>query len=493
MGSPGPTPQRLTPRQLEVLELMAKGLTNREIANVLGIAAGTAKIHVSAIIDALEVTNRTEAAMALQDFRTDEELAVKVPGFGERPAIAVLPFDSMTPGEEQEFFCDGLVEDLTTRLAAWRWFPVISRSSAFAFKGERVDAGTLGRELGARYLVEGSARRAGDRVRIHVQLIDAPSGEHVFAQQFDREITDIFAVQDEVAEALLGALCPALLQFEALQVERRAAASLSSWDRLIQAMGHVGRQSASEIERAIAALDALCEDEPTLPHAHAARAAAAVLHGIQQLGTSQQRTLDAEEARQALLRGLGAFADAERSARRATELDPLDSTAHTTLGWSLLVLGRADESRVALERALELNPSAAPACFALGVVALREEAGGEAAELLARAIRLSPRDALVHHFHGALGAAHLLGGALEPAETAVRESLAREPDGAISYRPMLVATLTLLGRTDEARALFDEVLETSPEWNLEASRLFAPPALMARVEEAFEQLGVDLQ
>jgi adenylate cyclase len=493
MGSPGPTPQRLTPRQLEVLELMAKGLTNREIAGVLGIAAGTAKIHVSAIIDALEVSNRTEAAMALQDFQTGGDRPGAVPGFGARPAIAVLPFDAMTPGEEQEFFCDGLVEDLTTRLAAWRWFPVISRSSAFAFKGQRVDAGTLGRELGARYLVEGSARRAGDRVRIHVQLIDAPSGEHVFAQQFDREVTDVFAVQDEVAEALLGALCPALLKFEALQVERRAAATLSSWDRLVQAMGHVGRQSRGEIEQAITALDALCADEPTHAHAHAARAAAAVFQGIQELGASQQRALDPEEARQALLRGLGAFADAERSGRRAVELDPLDSTAHTALGWGLLMLGRTDESRSALERALDLNPSSAPACFALGVVSLREEAGAEAAELLERAIRLSPRDAMAHHFLGALAGAHLLAGDLEAAAEAVRRSLACEPEGAISYRPALAAALALLGRVDEGRAVFDAVLETSPEWNLDATRLVAPPTLMARLEDAFERLGANLQ
>ncbi|MDH3684683.1 MAG: LuxR C-terminal-related transcriptional regulator [Myxococcales bacterium] len=493
MGSPGPTPHRLTPRQLEVLELMSKGLTNREIANVLGIAAGTAKIHVSAIIEALEVSNRTEAAMVLQDFLADGDGPSRVPGFGSRPALAVLPFDSMTPGEEQEYFCDGLVEDLTTRLAAWRWFPVISRSSAFSFKGKRVDAATLGRELGARYLVEGSARRAGDRVRIHVQLIDASTGEHVFAQQFDRDLGDVFAVQDEVAEALLGALCPALLQFEALQAERRPATSLTSWDRLVRAMMHLARQSRSEIEQAIEALDALCEEEPNLPHAHAARAAAAVLDGIQRIGESQVRTLTPEEAQQSLVAGLGAFAAAERCGRRAVEIDPLDSTAHTALGWGLLLLARPDESRVALERALELNPSSALACFALGVLGLREEHGAEAARLLERAFRLSPRDSLAHHFLGALAGAELLAGDYEAAADAARRSLACEPEGSISYRPALAAALAHLGELDEGRAIFQEVLETSPHFNLEASRVFAPAGLMQRLEEAFERLGVDLQ
>lgn len=493
MESASPTPQRLTPRQLEVLELMSKGLTNREIANVLGIAAGTAKIHVSAIIEALEVSNRTEAAMVLQDFLADEGGARTVPGFGERPAIAVLPFDAMSPGEEQEYFCDGLVEDLTTRLAAWRWFPVISRSSAFAFKGQRVDAGTLGRELGARYLVEGSARRAGDRVRIHVQLIDATSGEHVFAQLFDRDLGDVFAVQDEVAEALLGALCPALLHFEALQAERRPRTSLTSWDRLVRAMVHVGRQSRPEIERAIEALDALCQEEPNLPHAYAARAAAAVFDGMQRIGESQLRTLTPEEAQQSLALGLGAFAEAERRGRRAVELDPLDSTAHTALGWGLLLLARPAESRAVLERALELNPSSALACFALGVLALREEDGAEAAPLLERAVRLSPRDSMVHHFLGALAGAQLLAGDYEAAAHAAERSVACQPEGSISYRPALAAALALLGRIDEGRAVFDEVLETSPHFNLDASRLVAPPGLMQRLEQAFERLGVDLQ
>jgi len=493
MGEASPTPQRLTPRQLEVLELMSKGLTNREIANVLGIAAGTAKIHVSAIIEALEVSNRTEAAMVLQDFLTDGGGPSGVPGFGSRPALAVLPFDSMTPGEEQEYFCDGLVEDLTTRLAAWRWFPVISRSSAFSFKGKRVDAATLGRELGARYLVEGSARRAGDRVRIHVQLIDASTGEHVFAQQFDRDLGDVFAVQDEVAEALLGALCPALLQFEALQAERRPATSLTSWDRLVRAMAQLARQSRPEIEQAIEALDGLCEEEPYLPHAHAARAAAAVFDGIQRIGESQLRTLTPDEAQQSLVAGLGAFSAAEARGRRAVEIDPLDSTAHTALGWGLLMLARTDESRVALERALELNPSSAPACFALGVLSLRNEDGPAAAPLLERAVRLAPRDSMVHHFLGALAGARMLAGDYEAAQGAAERSLAVEPEGSISYRPALAVALAHLGRLDEGRAVFAEVLETSPQFNLDATRWIAPPKLMEIIETGFERLGVDLQ
>lgn len=199
--------------------------------------AGTVKIHVSAVIEALEVSNRTEAAMALQDFRVEAEagIGIPVPGFGERPAIVVMPFDPLSPGEEAEWFADGLVEDLTSRVAAWRWLPVIARNSAFAYKGKRFDVVEVGQQLGARYLVEGSARRAGSRVRINVQLIDTRDGAHMLAEIFDREVTDVFAVQDEIVEAILGTISPALLRFEQMQALHRPEAELTAWEQLNRA------------------------------------------------------------------------------------------------------------------------------------------------------------------------------------------------------------------------------------------------------------------
>jgi len=321
-----PTPRQLTPRQLEVLELMARGLTNREIAGVLGIAAGTVKIHVSAIIDALQVSNRTEAALALQDFRVDEaeKLGDPVPGFGERPAIVVLPFDPLSPGEEAEWFADGLVDDLTSRIAAWRWLPVIARNTAFTYKGQPVDVARVGRELGARYVVEGSARREGDRVRINVQLIDARSGTHVFAEIFDREVGDVFAVQDEIVAAVLGAIAPALLRFEQLQSLARPKAEQTVWDRLYRGSFHLSKQTAEGAAEASAIFDEVIAQTPEVALAHAGRALAALGDGIRCVGESQLRPLDADEGRNALLRALAAFGLAEQRGRRGVELDDLD-------------------------------------------------------------------------------------------------------------------------------------------------------------------------
>jgi adenylate cyclase len=491
MESAAPTPGRLTPRQLEVLELMAKGLTNREIADVLGIASGTVKIHVSAVIEALEVTNRTEAAMALQDFLADGDAPGAVPGFGARPAIAVLPFDSMSPGEGQAYFCDGLVEDLTTRLAAWRWFPVISRTSAFVFKGQRVDAVQIGRDLGARYLVEGSVRRTGNRVRVNVQLIDAPTGEHVHAQQFDRELDDVFAVQDEIAEAVLGVLCPALLRFEALRVERRPAARLGAWDGAMRGFSHLARQEPEDIARAALLFDEVIAREPTFALGHSARAAAAVLQGFLRLGASQSPDASPGDAQQALTEGLAAFAEAERFGRNAIGLDPLDPGGHAAVGWGLLLQGRHEESRPAVERALELDPSSAVACFAGGMLALAQERPDEAVELLERAARISPHDPFLFHFLGLLGAAHLLRGDFGAAERALRRSVDAQPASSMSYRPARVVALALLGRLEEARQLYDEVLAISPGFSLGPSRLVAPTSLMRIVDEGFALLGID--
>lgn len=412
-----------------------------------------------------------------------------MPGFGSRPAIAVLAFDAMTPGEEQEAFCDGLVEDLTTRLAAWRWFPVVARTSAFVYKGRRVDAVQIGRELGARYLVEGSARRAGSRVRSHVQLVDAPTGEHIFAQRFDRELDDVFAVQDEIAEAILGALCPALLRYEALRVERRPAAALGPWERVVRGFSHLAKQTPEEVGRGVEMLDLVLEAEPTLAFAHSARAAAAVMEGFLRLGASQAGTPAPAEAQRRLLEGLASFATAERHGRRAVALDPLDSAAQTALAWGLLLQGKLDESRTAAERALELDPSSAMACFAGGMLALREARGDDAAALLERAVRISPHDPFLHHFLGVLAAAQLLRGDFEEATAAARRSVDVQPESGISYRPALVVALAHAGRIEEARRFLDEVRAQSPGFDLGPTRLVVPPALLRVIEEGFARLG----
>jgi len=151
-----------------------------------------------------------------------------IPSFGSRPAIAVLPLDNLSPDPAQAFFADGLAEDLITRLSAWRSFPVIARNSSFKYRGGNLDLKKVGLELGARYLVEGSVRRVGDRIRVTAQLIDASSGEHVWAKNYDREVKDVFVLQDEISSTIAASIAGDVGRMEAERAQRRGTENLEA-------------------------------------------------------------------------------------------------------------------------------------------------------------------------------------------------------------------------------------------------------------------------
>jgi adenylate cyclase len=170
---------------------------------------------------------------------SDEQFTV--PGFGGRPAIAVLAFDNLSGDPDQEYFADGIAEDLITRLSGWRWFPVIARNSSFTYKGQAVDVQQVGRELGARYVIEGSVRKAGDRVRISAQLIDAASGHHIWAETYDRNLQDIFEVQDSITEAVSVSLRRALGEFEIQRVARTEPRNPNAYETTLRGSWHINR------------------------------------------------------------------------------------------------------------------------------------------------------------------------------------------------------------------------------------------------------------
>jgi adenylate cyclase len=489
-----PTPELLTPRQLEVLELMSKGLTNREIAGVLDISAATVKVHVSAIIKALDVSNRTEAAMALQALGAGrDEPSAEIPGFGGRPAIAVLPFDAMSGGDEQEFFADGLVEDLTTRLAAWRWFPVIARNSAFAVGRGPFVVTDVARELGARYVIEGSTRRSGDRVRIHIQLIDGESGAHVFAKKVDRTVDDVFAVQDEIVEAIMGALEPTLLQVEGLRALRQPAHALGTWERVQRGLIRLQEQLPEPLERALADFDAAIATEPDFAPGHAGRAMVQFSRGLVAIGVTHWSETSEADMGAAVASAGACFAEALASGRRATECDPLDSAAWLALGAGLASTGQVEAARGALERAVDLGPSSAIACWSLGNLWLATDRRRESRDLFERAIRLSPRDPYLHHFEGGLATYHFRAGDDEQALAWARRSFEHEPASGISYRPLIPASLAHLGRDAEARRECEAFRAVAPHWNLGLARALAPPELADRLIEGIRRAGWDVE
>lgn len=490
-GGAEPGPALLTPRQLEVLELLAKGLTNREIADVLGITRGTAKIHVSAVIDALEVTNRTEAAMALRDMRLGSHATSPegeaIPGFGSRPAIAVLPFTSLGDDASHEVFADGLTEDLITTLAGWRWFPVIARNSSFAYKGQAVDVTQVARNLGARYVIEGSSRREADQVRIHLQLLDGLNGRHLLAERFDRQLGDVFAVQDEISEAIFGILEPTLVQLESLRAVRRSGRSQSAWDSFQRGMHYLQKQTPDELPEARAWFERAIQSDPQFAPAHANLAICLFGEGMFAMVSNAPEEESSDEPGADLEHAGDCYRASLEAATRAVELDPMDSSGHAALGGARAVLGDRAAGTASLERALELNPSSASASFALGIVSFVSGDGERAAALLERALRLSPRDPMLHHFLGALSASYLLLQRDEEALATSKRGARIEPPGSVSYRPVTVLALSRLGRDAEARETLGR--DAAAARGLRFASAFAPPALAAELSSAFERLG----
>jgi adenylate cyclase len=474
----GAAPQ-LTPRQLEVLELIAKGLTNADIARVLGIARATAKNHVSAVLQALDVANRTEAVGLIEQLNVrDVGEEASVPGFGRRPAIAVLPFDDFGGGEEQRHFADGLVEDLITRLSSWRWFPVIARNSTFAYREDKraVDVVQLGRELGARYVIEGSSRRAGDRVRVTAQLIDAESGNHVWAERYDRAVADVFAIQDEIVETIVAALAPTLAHVERLRAARLPAPDLGAWECLQRGLHHYYRFLESEIRDSRALFERALQLDPTFAPAFTAIAMSHTTDAMLGYGgdpaASIRLALDA--------------------ARKAVALDPVDAAALTVLGGLLGLLRQPEECLLTLERALELDPSSALASFAYGLSVLSLENAETALACFRRALRLSPRDPMRHDFEGTIAMACHLAGRHEEAIAMARQSMASGGDAGFSYEPLIAASLARLGRDEEARAAAAELHARFPEATLDPVRVFAADEVVDYLIESLRLAGLEI-
>jgi TolB-like protein/DNA-binding CsgD family transcriptional regulator/Flp pilus assembly protein TadD len=453
----------LTPRQLEVLELLAKGLTNREIAGVLEISPGTARNHVSAVIEALDVTNRTEAAVALQEMglgreRPEESDArFRVPGFGGRPAIAVLPFENLSDDRELDFLADGLVEELTTRLACYRWFPVIARNSAFAYKGQHVDVREVSRDLGARYVVEGSLRSAADGLRVTVQVVDGTSGEHVWADRYDWTRDRLFRLQDEVVDAIVGSLDPAVSRIERLRVVREPPRVAGAWESFQRGQFQLYRETRESIEAAQSFFASALEADPYFAPAHTGLALTHCFLLVNGWSASPAESIAAADA----------------AARRSIEADPEDPVAQATHGLVLFLVRQVESARVAFEQAIALNPSYAVAHWGLAAALLERGDPSEPIALLRKAIRLSPRDPVLHHEWAFLGLAYLAADRPDEALGCAEESRRLRDD--VPYGHALAAACySHLDRLPEARAAMAAARAAAPGFGPDRVRPFLP-------------------
>jgi len=365
----------------------------------------------------------------------------------DRPSIAVLPFTNMSGDPEQEYFADGIVEDLITALAHFRWLFVIARNSTFTYKGQAVDVARVGRELGVRYVLEGSVRRVGDRVRITVQLIEAERATHIWAQRFDRPLADIFALQDEMTDCIAGALDPQISASERERARRKPPEHLGAWELYQRGMWHALLHNREQFVEARELFRRASQIDPNFAAAHAALALVD-FHLFGHMLTDDTSAIVKEMFEHASL---------------AVDLDPNDSLAHVALGLAYIQQHQLSHATAEHEIALSLNPSSAFARWGFGTVLVRTDRFEEALEQCEAALRLSPRDPMTWRiFFLRAGALYQLRRYEEAAKWA-REATRHPTADTLWPHIYMAAASAQLGRTREAAAAIDEMRRVRPE------------------------------
>jgi len=355
------------------------------------------------------------------------------PAPAEGPSIAVLPFTSMSSDPEQEYLADGIAEDITTALSRLRWLLVIARNSTFAYKGRAVDVRQVGRELGVRYVLEGSLRRAGNRIRVTGQLVEAESGKHIWAERYDRDLTDIFAVQDEITGHVVAAIEPHLYAEEGMRAGHRPPGSLDAWGLVVRAIGLISR-----VERR-----ANAEAQVLLRQAIALDPAYARAHALLGWAVMWAATLSWAEDRAA------ASAQSVRHAEDAAALDPSEPWARMILGFGLSNARQHGRALVELRAALDLNPNFALGRTLFGWALLRAGQFDAAIEQTGRALRMSPTDTFSGLYTSIHGLALLGARRFEEALPYLRTSVAAFGDYAGHYNT-LISCCGHLGLVEEA-------------------------------------------
>ncbi len=367
------------------------------------------------------------------------------PRLPDKPSIAILPFVNMSSDPEQEYFSDGITEDIITALSRLRWFFVIARNSTFAYKGAGADVRQVGHDLGVRYILEGSVRRSGQRVRITAQLLDAAAGKHLWAERYDRELVDIFALQDEITASVAAAIEPKLLAAESTRAERRSVDDLDAWDLVARAVTRFWNLSAADSETAIAILEEAVKRHPNYPPPHSLLAFALLVAG--HMGWRRSGT-DRDFA--------------ERLALRAVELDESDPWAYMALGYLAFAARRTDEAVSRFFTAIDLNPNFAAAYGYAGWAQAHDGRSDEAIKNLRQAIRMSPRDPFNVFYMAGFAAAHYVSGRYAEAAEWARQALHARP-GHLGARRKLCASLAQAGLADEANSEMARLRELQPD------------------------------
>ena len=364
----------------------------------------------------------------------------------DKPSIAVLAFTNMSGDPEQEYFSDGIADDIITELSRMRWLFVIARNTSFTYKGHAIDVKQVGRELGVRYVLEGSVRRGGQRVRVTAQLIDAESGNHVWAERYDRDLADVFAVQDEITLAVTRAIGPAVADAEQRRALRKPPENLGGWEAYQRGLWHLSQKRLEDVPHARSYFYRALDLDPTLAAAHTGLA---VLYHIES-GLFVKRPL---------VEGLRMAAD---EARKAVEIDPTDAEALAYRAFAVGIAGDFARGFDHVERALSINPNCVLAYRAKGWLLMNSGRPTEGREAILFAMRIDPRSTLDVVPQSHIVETYYMECDYESAVATARRLMADRPDHPWPYRWM-AAALGQLGRTAEARDVLDRAIATAPD------------------------------
>ena len=396
----------------------------------------------------------------------------------DKPSLAVLPFQNMTGDAEQEYFVDGMVEEITTAISRLPWLFVIARNSSFTYKGKAIDVKRVARELGVRYVLEGSVRKSANQVRITGQLIDAVTGSHIWADRFDGALDDIFELQDRVAASVIGAIEPKLRQSEIERATRKPTESLDAYDLYLRALAQFYRYSEERMREAIALLRRALATDPSCAPAAALIGWCWGFQRVQDWGP-----VSVAEA-----------AEAVRLARLALEVGKDDPDALWMAGNTLsFFAGEHASGASAVDRALILNPNSAHAWMAKGLVSYQQNRSEDAVEAFKRAVRLSPLDPLGYVFTCGLALAHVVARKYREAVEWADRSLRDAPYFESALRNK-VAACAHLDRVEEARNEIARLIELQPDLTIATFKaryaVTLPPEILDIYVEGYRKAGL---
>jgi adenylate cyclase len=395
----------------------------------------------------------------------------------EKPSIAVLPFDNLSGDRDQEYFADGMVEEIITALSRFRQLFVIARNSSFAYRGRALDVKQIGRELGVRYILEGSVRKAGSRVRISGQLIDTTTGAHLWADRFEGTLDDIFDLQDHVTASVVGAVSPSLEKAEIERARRKPTESLDAYDYFLRGLGAFHQWTSDANYEALSLFQQATKLDPTF----------ATAYGMAALCYEQRK------GNGWMIDRAGEVAETARLVRMASELGKDDAAALNAAGMALAyVVGDLDHGAALIDQSLSLNANLAAAWHQSGWMSIYRGNPEVALERFSRAMRLSPRDLYVFDIQMGTGCAHFFAGRYAEAVSWAEAAVRQQPNSCPALRT-LAASSAMAGRQEQAEKAITHLRELDPGLRISNLRDLFPLQQredVARWEEALRLAGL---